>query len=196
MALAKRHPFREFVDKAERMGLLQDWYDFKYATEMTMAQEWLNDHDLEITDNKIVRAKNSIIPNPAYDPLFDDEYLDEDCCTIADNISDVLLNLEEAYKAGARELAIKQMLQLAWANCSHFITEEHWCYFDDVYSPEMRYYPLLELIAKDIKTGHLPESLTFQLYDGFKSLSKTECVKSYGCLDLQECLSSILHRVR
>lgn len=55
VALAKRHPFREFRDKVERMGILQEWYDFKNAAEETMAEEWLEEHELEIIDGKIVR---------------------------------------------------------------------------------------------------------------------------------------------
>lgn len=56
-ALAKRQPFREFRYKVERMGILQEWYDFKNAAEEAMAEEWLKDHDLEIIDGKIVRKR-------------------------------------------------------------------------------------------------------------------------------------------
>lgn len=196
VALVKRHPFSEFRAKVERMGLLQEWYDFKNAAEETMALEWLEEHDLEIIDGKVVRRKTAIIPNPEFDPLFDSKYLDADCDRIADNVSDVLLNLEETYKAGAREIAIKQLLQLALANCNHFISEEHWCYFDDLYSPEYCYDRLLKLIAKDIVAGVLPEELTSLLSNGLKVISKTACVKEYGYLDLEEHLSSILDRMK
>lgn len=196
VALVKLHPFREFRTKVERMGLLQEWYDFKSAAEETMALEWLEEHDLEIIDAKIVRRKTAIIPTPEFEPLFDSKYLDTDCDWIADNVSDVLLNLEEGYKAGAREIAVKQLLQLALANCNHFISEEHWCYFDDLYSPEYRYDRLLELIAKDIAAGELPEELTTLLYAGLKTISKTACVKGYGYLDLEEHLSTMLNRMK
>lgn len=196
VALVKSHPFREFRAKVERMGLLQEWYDFKNAAEEAMAQEWLEEHDLEIIGGKIVRRKTVIIPNPEFDHLFDSKYLDTDCDRIADNVSDALVNLEEVYKAGAREIAIKQLLQLALANCSHFILEEHWCYFDDWYSPEYLYDKLLKLIAKDIAEGKLSEELTTLLYDGLKAISKTECVKEFGYLDLEEHFSSILNQVK
>lgn len=55
VALIKRHPFREFSNKVERMGLLQEWYDFKNAAEEAMAEKWLEEHELEIKDGKIVR---------------------------------------------------------------------------------------------------------------------------------------------
>ena len=57
VALAKRHPFREFRFKVERMGILQEWYDYKNAAEETMAEEWLNEQELEIKDGKIVRKE-------------------------------------------------------------------------------------------------------------------------------------------
>ena len=196
VALAKRHPFREFRDKVERMGILQEWYDFKNASEQTMAEEWLEEHELEIIDGKISRIKPAIIPNPEFEHLFDRKYLGIDCDRIADNISDILSNLEETYKAGARELVIRQMLQLALANCNHFMTEEHWCYFDDWYSPEYCYDRLLELIAKDIKTKTLPDDLGTLLNNGLKRIAKSECVEDYGYLNLEEHLSSILSRMK
>lgn len=55
VALAKRHPFREFRSKVERMGILQEWYDFKNAAEQVMAKEWLDEHGLEIKDGKLIR---------------------------------------------------------------------------------------------------------------------------------------------
>lgn len=160
-----------------------------------MAEEWLEEHELDIKDGKIVRKKPTIIPNPEFEHLFGEKNLDTDCDKIADSISDVVLNLEEAYKAGARELAIKQMLQLALANCNHFISEEHWCYFDDMYSPEYCYDRLLTLIAKDIKADELSDELVTLLNDGLKAISKTECVREYGCLNLEWRLSSILERM-
>lgn len=56
VALAKRHPFHEFRFKIERMGILHEWYDFKNAAEQAMAEEWLEEHELEIKDGKIVKS--------------------------------------------------------------------------------------------------------------------------------------------
>ena len=173
VALAKRHPFREFRDKVERMGILQEWYDFKNAAEQSMAEEWLEEHELEKKDGKIVKKKTAIISNPEFDALFACKYLGNDCDEITGNIRNVILNLEEVYKAGVQEMVIKQLLQLVFANCNHFISEEHWCYFDDWYSPEYCYDTLLELIAKDIKASKLSDELTTLLYDGLKAISKT-----------------------
>lgn len=196
VALAKRHPFREFRDKVDRMGILQEWYDFKNAVEQAMAEEWLEENELEIKDGKIVKKKTAIIPNPEFDALFACKYLGNDCDEIAANIRNVILNLEEVYKAGVQEVVIKQLLQLALANCNHFMSEEHWCYFDDMYSPEYCYDRLLELIAEDIKAGGLSDELTTLLYDGLKTISKTECVRGYGYLNLEEHLSAILERMK
>lgn len=56
VALSKRHPFREFRSKVERVGILQEWYDYKDAAEEAMAEEWLEEHELEIKDGKIVKS--------------------------------------------------------------------------------------------------------------------------------------------
>lgn len=55
LALARKHPFREFRAKVELWGILQEWYDFKQASDTDMAEKWLEDHDLEIIDGKIVK---------------------------------------------------------------------------------------------------------------------------------------------
>lgn len=56
------------------MGILQEWYDFKNAAEEAMAEKWLEHHDLEIIDGKIVRRKSAIVLNPKYESLFDEKY--------------------------------------------------------------------------------------------------------------------------
>ena len=46
VALSKRHSFREFRFKVQRMGILQEWYDYKDAAEAAMAEEWLKENEL------------------------------------------------------------------------------------------------------------------------------------------------------
>lgn len=56
-ALSRMHPFSEFRKVVEKMGLLQDWYNFKNEAERNLAQKWLEEHDLAIREDKIVRIK-------------------------------------------------------------------------------------------------------------------------------------------
>jgi len=56
-ALSRMHPFSEFRKAVEKMGLLQDWYNFKNEAECNFAQKWLEEHDLKIQEDKIVRIK-------------------------------------------------------------------------------------------------------------------------------------------
>lgn len=54
-ALEKRRPFANFKIAAERAGILQEWYSFKNAKELEMAENWLTDNGLEYVDGEIRR---------------------------------------------------------------------------------------------------------------------------------------------
>ena len=60
---------------------------------------------------------------------------DEDCDAIASGMEGIGVNIRELLDAGCHEQAAALFMQLAIALAEHFITEEHWCYFDDCYSP-------------------------------------------------------------
>lgn len=53
-ALNGRHLFASFRYAAENMGIIWQWYDFKGQAEARMAEDWLNEGDLEIKDGKII----------------------------------------------------------------------------------------------------------------------------------------------
>lgn len=54
-ALCKTHPFSLFRQAVERMGVLQNWYDFKNKEELHFAEKWLKVENLFVQDGKIVK---------------------------------------------------------------------------------------------------------------------------------------------
>jgi len=124
----------------------------------------------------------------SFETLFEDEFPGDDCNVVAFNIGLVLDDIEREYKEGERKNAIGRMTQLALANCRHFLSDEHWCYFDDMYSPEYCYDGMLRLIAKDIRDGSFPDDLHSYLMECLDEISRTKCVSEYGVLDLKERL--------
>jgi len=54
-ALNRPHPFSMFRYAVEESGLLQEWYDFKNASEMEIAREWLIEEGLTIQNGRIIR---------------------------------------------------------------------------------------------------------------------------------------------
>ena len=74
--------------------------------------------------------------NPKYEAIFDVRNIDDDCDKIASLMNDEADFIKEAMSAGLNKQAVTMYLQLLKAMCFHFVEDEHYCYFDDLYSPE------------------------------------------------------------
>ena len=75
--------------------------------------------------------------------------------------------------------AVEMFLQLVDSMCYHFVADEHWNCFDDLYSPE---YDADRCWAQI--RGHLdkfPEALFDELEEGLIDLSVTEAFQDYCC---------------
>ena len=60
---------------------------------------------------------------------------------------------------------------------NHFVEDEHWCYFDDMYSSEYTMQWIYESILKhDMDAGSLA-----LLEEGHKEILHSECYEDYGC---------------
>lgn len=56
--------------------------------------------------------------------------------------------IKEALAAGLYKQAVTMYLQLLQSMCEHFVEDEHYCYFDDMYSPEYTMQWIYEAIRK------------------------------------------------
>lgn len=115
--------------------------------------------------------------NPQYEVIFDARNIDEDCDKIADEISDVArIQIKEILAVGLYKQAVTMYLQLLKSMCEHFVEDEHYCYFDDMYSPEYTMQWICEAIQKhDIDA----ESLAL-LDEGHMEILQSECYEDYG----------------
>ncbi len=59
---------------------------------------------------------------------------------------------------------------------NHFVDDEHFCYFDDMYSPEYS----LQWIYEDIMKYDIDEESRRLLEDGHKEILQSECYEEYG----------------
>ena len=115
--------------------------------------------------------------NPQYEAIFDARNIDEDCNKIADEINDVArMQIKEILAVGMYRQAVTLYLQLLKSMCKHFVEDEHYCYFDDMYSPEYTMQWIYEAIQNhDIDA----ESLAL-LDEGHKEILQSECYEDYG----------------
>ena len=71
--------------------------------------------------------------NPRYEAIFNPGNIDRDCNRIVS-----LMNVEgnfikEALDAGLYKQAVTMYLQLLKPMCGHFVEDEHYCYYDDIF---------------------------------------------------------------
>lgn len=140
--------------------------------------------------------------NPRYEAIFNPDNIDQDCDRIASLMSDEGEFIKEALDAGLYKQAVTMYLQLLKSMCEHFIEDEHWCYFDDMYSPEYTMQWIYEAIRKaaikreedqvmtcaftsasrlnEIKHDMDEESRELLLEEGHKEILQSECYKEYG----------------
>ncbi len=67
-------------------------------------------------------------------------------------------------------------LQLLKAMCIHFVEDEHYCYFDDLYSPEY----IMQRVFEDLQMCILDFETAMLLKEGHDEIMQTECYQEYG----------------
>ena len=115
--------------------------------------------------------------NPQYEAIFDPRNIDEDCNKIADEISDVVrMRIKEILAVGMYKQAAKIYLQLLKSMTEHFIKDEHWCYFDDMYSPKYS----MQWIYLQIAKYEIDDEVKQLLVKGHEEIKQSECYQEYG----------------
>ena len=139
--------------------------------------------------------------NPGYEMIFDPGNIDQNCDRIAGLMSDEGKFIKEALDAGLYKQGVTMYLQLLKSMCEHFVEDEHYCYFDDMYSPEYTMQWIYEAIRKaaikreesqvticafpsvsrlnEVKHEMDAESQAL-LNEGHKEILQSECYEDYG----------------
>ena len=109
--------------------------------------------------------------NPQYEAIFNTQNIDDDCDKIEQEISTVGEQIAEVLKVGMYKHAVTMYLQLLKSMANHFVEDEHYCYFDDRYSPEYA----LEWIYKEINKYKIDEESQVLLDIGHSEIMDSEC---------------------
>lgn len=113
--------------------------------------------------------------NPGYEMIFDPGNIDQNCDRIAGLMSDEGKFIKEALDAGLYKQGVTMYLQLLKSMCEHFVVDEHYSYFDDMYSPEYTMQWIYEAIQKhniDAESQALQE-------EGHKEILQSDGSPSY-----------------
>lgn len=72
------------------------------------------------------------------------------------------------------------MLEVLESLTYHFVEDEHYDYFDDMYSPDYVCQNMMEKVINAIESGIFPDAELQRLKDGLEKLKHTEAYEDYG----------------
>ena len=130
------------------------------------------------------KEARSVIPlNEDYETrIFAGRNVDWDCTTIWHLMLQENKRIEGFANGGDYQTAALRFMQLAKSMCRHFISDEHYCYFDDMYSPEYAIDDLIDFFNGLAEEGKLPDETKEFLKKAWQEIMETECHQSYGML--------------
>ena len=112
--------------------------------------------------------------------VFSKHNLDEDCDTIARLLSPYRKAVNESLSQGKYAEAVTILLEVLESLTYHFVEDEHYDYFDDMYSPDYVCQDMMEAIIDAIKNGKFPDAELLRLKEGLEKLKHTEAYEGYG----------------
>lgn len=112
--------------------------------------------------------------------VFNKRNLDEDCDTIASLLEPYRKTIRESLSQGNYADAVTFLLEVLESLTYHFVEDEHYDYFDDMYSPDYVCQDMMKAIIDAIKNGKLPDAELLRLKEGLEKLKHTEAYEGYG----------------
>lgn len=121
--------------------------------------------------------------------VFSKRNIDEDCDTIARLLAPYREAVNESLSQGKYDEAVSLLLEVLESLTYHFVEDEHYDYFDDMYSPDYVCLDMIKAAIEAIKNGNFPNKELQRLKEGLEKLMRTEAYEDYGspfALDLWE----------
>ena len=112
--------------------------------------------------------------------IFSERNIDEDCDTIARLLSPYREVVRELLIQGNYAKAVTILLEVLESLTYHFVEDEHYNYFDDMYSPDYVCQDMMKTIIDAIKNGNFPATELQRLKDELEKLKHTEAYEDYG----------------
>ena len=112
--------------------------------------------------------------------IFSKRNIDEDCDTIANLLAPYQKAVRELLSQGNYAEAVTVLIEVLESLTYHFVKDEHYNYFDDMYSPDYVCQDMMEAVIDAIKNGNFPDAELQRLKDGLEKLKHTEAYEDYG----------------
>ena len=114
--------------------------------------------------------------------IFNLRYLDEDCGYIAVLLREYEIIISECMDRGNYSNAVTLLLAILDSLTRHFVADEHYTYFDDMYSPEYVCQSIIEKMDRKAEEGLFPVEEIIRLREGLEKVKETEAYREYGVL--------------
>ena len=111
--------------------------------------------------------------------IFSERNIDEDCDTIASLLSPYQKLVSSSLSQGRYAEAVTILLEVLESLTYHFVEDEHYKYFDDMYSPDYVCQDMMEAIISSIQSGDFPAAELQRLKGGLEKLRHTEAYEDY-----------------
>ena len=112
--------------------------------------------------------------------VFSKHNIDEDCDTIARLLSPYRKTVNELLSHGKYAEAVTILLEVLESLTYHFVEDEHYDYFDNMYSPDYVCKDMMEAVVDAIKSGNFPDEELQRLKEGMEKLKYAEAYEDYG----------------
>ena len=128
------------------------------------------------------KEARSIIPlNPDYETrIFNRRNIGWDCDQIWHLMLEENKRIERIAEQGDYQEAALRFMQMTKSMCRHFVEDEHYNYFDDMYSPEYAIDDLINLFVGLDKDDKLPVETKKYLEKAWQEIKETACYQDYG----------------
>ena len=112
--------------------------------------------------------------------IFSENNIDEDCDTIANLLSPYRETIRESLSQGNYADSVTILLEILESLTYHFVEDEHYNYFDDMYSPDYVCQDMMKTIIDAVKSRNFPAEELQRLKDELEKLKNTEAYEDYG----------------
>ncbi len=112
--------------------------------------------------------------------VFNPGNIDQDCDTISNLLTPYEEIIKDKMSNGNYREAFEIFLEILESLSYHFVKDEHFCYFDDMYSPDYTCDGILSDILSEIKAGKVSVEDVAFLDAGMDKIAKMEAYEDYG----------------
>lgn len=118
--------------------------------------------------------------NKSIENIFSAKNIDQDCSKIANLMVPFEKQINTALSSDDNVSAIELFLQLLASTAIHFVEDEHWCYFDDYYSPDYLCMAIFDSFKEAIHAGKVSPEEMKMLRDGLQEVAGLDAIRDYG----------------